>query len=388
MAESPVGTQFAPAERAGHEQIVKESHYFNSGSPISTLLNLVPDVILILNKQRQVVFANRAAIEFAAVDDMEDLLGMRPGELLHCKHSHESDNGCGTTTFCRYCGAVHAILESQDHKSAVEECRVTVEKEGHEEAVDLRVWARPLEVGEDLLTFFAITDIADEKRRQFLERIFLHDIMNTATALRGFSWLLHENEEDRESRRNYGDRISYLTERMIQEIQAHRQLLAAESGELKPQVQRVNSYVILQDTYFNYCRPELLERRLLHSSEGSAAVDMETDPTLLSRVLENMVKNAIEASVPGDVVTMGCREDGEDIIFWVHNPTYMPENIRSQIFNRSFSTKGPGRGLGTYSIKYLTEKYMGGHASFTSSEQAGTQFEVRYPRNWRGGRAN
>jgi signal transduction histidine kinase len=383
-----LATQFAPAERADRARVLEISHYFNSGSPLSTLLNLVPEAILILNRQRQVVFANRAALEFAGAEEMESVLGMRPGELLHCKHAEETAGGCGTTAFCHYCGAVNAILESQEGEPAVEECRVTVEKGGVDESMDLRVWARPLELQDESLTFFAITDIADEKRREFLERIFLHDIMNTATALRGFSWLLTADADDEQSRRDYQDRIALLTERMINEIQAHRQLIAAENGELKLAVQRVNSYALLQDTFSAYCHPDVLDRRLLRSMQDSAVADFASDPTLLTRVLGNMVKNAIEASAPGDMVTMGCREEGDEVVFWVHNPTYMPENVRLQVFNRSFSTKGPGRGLGTYSIKYLTEKYLGGGVSFTSSEADGTTFEARYPIQWRGGRAN
>lgn len=383
-----IGTQFAPAERAGADQLSTQSHYFNSGSPIATLLNFVPGVVLILNQQRQVVFANRAALAFAGANELEDVLGLRPGELMHCKHSGETEGGCGTTDFCRYCGAVNAILKSQEGENAVEECRILVERLKGEEAFDLRVYAHPLEVEHDPMTFLAITDIADEKRRDFLEKIFLHDIMNTATALRGFSWLLHDSEEDMEIHRTYGDRISLLTERMINEIQSHRQLLAAERGELKPAVQFVNSYVMLQDTFAIYSRPEMIERRLLHSSATSAAVNMETDPALLSRVLGNMVKNAIEATDPGELVTMGCREEGEEVVFWVHNPSFMPDNVRLQIFNRSFSTKGPGRGLGTYSIKFLTEQYLGGSVTFSTSEEVGTQFEARYPVKWRGGRGN
>jgi hypothetical protein len=62
-----------------------------------------------------------------------------------------------------------------------------VAKGGMEEALALRVWARPLELEHDRLMFLAITGIADEKRRDFLERIFPHDIMNTAT---GLAWIL------------------------------------------------------------------------------------------------------------------------------------------------------------------------------------------------------
>ncbi len=65
--------------------------------------------------------------------------------------------------------------------------------------------------------------------------------------------------------------------------------------------------------------------------------------------------------------------------FEVHNPAYMPRDIQLQVFQRSFSTKGEGRGLGTYSIKLLTERYLCGTVSFKSSPEEGTVFRVEYP---------
>jgi signal transduction histidine kinase len=63
----------------------------------------------------------------------------------------------------------------------------------------------------------------------------------------------------------------------------------------------------------------------------------------------------------------------------VHNPAYIPRNVQIQLFLRSFSTKGAGRGLGTYSLKLLGERYLGGHVSFVSDEQEGTVFTLTVP---------
>ena len=51
-----------------------------------------------------------------------------------------------------------------------------------------------------------------------------------------------------------------------------------------------------------------------------------------------------------------------------------PVDAQLQIFQRSFSTKGSGRGVGTYSIKLLGEQYLRGRVGFTSSETDGTAF--------------
>ncbi len=372
-------TLYAPAERAAPEALEKQRRYFSDAWFFGELLHFVPDMVMILNPQRQVVYVNRAVLEAVGAKDVGPLVGKRPGEVLRCRHSDQTEGGCGTTAACRYCGAVNAVLRSQVGRFAVEEWRLLVEREEGEAALDLRVWASPMQAGGEPFTFLAIGDISEEKRRLFLERIFLHDVMNTASALRGFSTLLGVEALDADTRGDFSRRVAALSNRIIDEIEAHRVLVAAEHGELVVAVKPLDSLQLLTEVFDAYNRPDVLDERALAIAAGSAAVGFESDPTLLRRVLGNMVKNALEASIPGERVTLGCRAEGERVAFWVHNPTYMPEKIQLQVFNRSFSTKGTNRGLGTYSMKFLTERYLGGTIAFTSGEEEGTTFTAQYP---------
>jgi signal transduction histidine kinase len=70
--------------------------------------------------------------------------------------------------------------------------------------------------------------------------------------------------------------------------------------------------------------------------------------------------------------------------FGVHNPSVMPRSVQLQVFQRSFSIKYAGRGLGTYSMKLLTEQYLSGHVSFVSDEAQGTTFIAAFPVAWGG----
>jgi sensor histidine kinase regulating citrate/malate metabolism len=63
----------------------------------------------------------------------------------------------------------------------------------------------------------------------------------------------------------------------------------------------------------------------------------------------------------------------------VHNPTYIEEDIQLQVFNRYFSTKGLNRGLGTYSMKLLTEGYLQGKLYFNTDPVKGTTFFLTIP---------
>ncbi len=58
--------------------------------------------------------------------------------------------------------------------------------------MDVRVVSTPIELGGERFTIMALTDISDEKRRQALERVFFHDLLNTAGAVMGYAELLRE----------------------------------------------------------------------------------------------------------------------------------------------------------------------------------------------------
>ncbi len=46
---------------------------------------------------------------------------------------------------------------------------------------------------------------------------------------------------------------------------------------------------------------------------------------------------------------------------------------------RDSSLKGSGRGLGAYSMKLLSERYLGGQVTFDTSPAEGTTFRAFYP---------
>ena len=110
----------------------------------------------------------------------------------------------------------------------------------------------------------------------------------------------------------------------------------------------------------------------------SEPLPLISDKLLLQRVLVNMLKNALEAVHPGQVVTVSSDAVNGGVSFVVHNPGSIPREVQLQIFQRSFSTKSPDRGLGTYSMKLLGESVLGGRVTFASGPE-GTEFNLWLP---------
>ncbi|RPI69650.1 MAG: ATP-binding protein [Ignavibacteriales bacterium] len=115
--------------------------------------------------------------------------------------------------------------------------------------------------------------------------------------------------------------------------------------------------------------------------KGSENMDFFTDKVLIRRILSNMMKNAVEATEDNKPVKIGCKRNKDFIEFSIRNPGYMEKEVQLQIFQRSFTTKGFDRGIGTYSMKLLCENYLMGKISFTSSKEEGTTFYCSIPVN-------
>lgn len=376
MVQNPLPTQFAPAERSSDEKLQLQIKRFQENADFRLVADANPNILLILNQERQMVYGNRRLMESFNKVDLLFAIGLRPGELFDCIHSSETEGGCGTTEFCRTCGAVKAICTGLNGQVDVQECRINQKNSG--EALDLRVYTTPLQIDGDMYTFFVITDISNEKRRDVLERVFFHDVLNTAGGLDGLLGQL-ETVSDISELQSLQKELHTVSRELIDEIAGQRELLAAEKNEIVSQMDTLNSRELLANLISSYQAHEVARGKRLVVDERTAQSEFMSDKTLLGRVVGNMIKNALESSSVGETVTAGCEIGEQTLRFWVHNPRYIPRSIQLQLFQRSFSTKGSGRGLGTYSMKLLGERYLKGKVSFLSDPEMGTTFQIEIP---------
>ncbi|MFO7726585.1 MAG: HAMP domain-containing sensor histidine kinase [Oceanipulchritudo sp.] len=371
----PQSTFFAPAERSSEEELQAQIGLFQSDDLYRGFGNALPVIYLILNANRQVVYANDRVLEALDLNEFSCVYGRRPGELFNCVHASEEAGGCGTSRYCENCGAVQAILGAQSGSRTIKECRLNIEGSL---AADFRVMATPMERNGYRFTIFTLEDIQHEKRREALERTFFHDLLNTAGGLSGLVEIL-EIIDDEQEKEEVLTLLKKGSQRLIEEIHSGRALSQAESGQLVlNRAPHALLGLISEIIQFYESYPVARNRRLC-LSEATEPITAETDRPLLMRVVANLLKNALEASQEGGVVTVGLRKVGNEAVITVHNQTAVPPRVRQQIFERSFSTKGAGRGIGTYSVKLFTEKYLEGRVWFESSGEKGTTFSVALP---------
>jgi signal transduction histidine kinase len=103
------------------------------------------------------------------------------------------------------------------------------------------------------------------------------------------------------------------------------------------------------------------------------------DSSYITRIMYNLVTNAVQAMPKGGNLTIHAYKEVNDAVITVKDTGVgIPENVRSKLFTPMFTTKSKGQGFGLAVIKRMTEA-LGGTVTFVSEEGKGTTFIVSLP---------
>jgi len=374
-----------PSQRLPRKDLLVQLARARAESTLAPVLDAMADMAAVLNERRQVVFANRAMLDFAGSGSVEETCGLRPGEVLACVHAREAGDGCGDAEGCRFCGAAAAVRETlRTGAPATRECRMTTGVDSRAAALDLLARATPFEIDGRRFVLLFLSDTSPGKRRAALERIFFHDILNTVSSFTLYLDMLKAGALDEQARRLI-ERLASIATTLVEEIQGQKVLVSAENRTLSVQRDLIESRGLVERLVQQLEGQDVARGRRIVIAGFSEAFTFVSDDSLVKRVLANMLKNALEACPEGDAVTISFRPDADGRVrFEVHNPIPMPPEVAPQVFQRSFSTKGADRGLGTWSMKLFAEEYLGGAVSFQTDRERGTTFSLVLPRKPKG----
>jgi len=273
---------------------------------------------------------------------------------------------------------VGAVLEcSAQRRAVLRECRVQTLARADGGALDVRLHASPLRLGGHDLVVVGLENIADGKRRVLLERLVFGELLAGAREVRAAAARLEPGAagEAAEGLRVIAGRSGAMVDR----IEAQHALLAAERGELEVQPALLDLAAFLGHRLEAARREPVAEGRTLRF-ESVKHCPVESDPAILARALDGLVRNALEATPPGGTVEVTCEYDHEIATVAVHNDGVMPAEVQLQVFQRSFSTRGEeGRGVGTWAARLFAERYLGGRLAFMSEPRVGTLFVLMLP---------
>lgn len=369
-------TYFAAPEKVSDEELAREIKIVSDNQVVSGLLTLTRGLLAIVDEHRQIVALNYSFLNMLGIDDPAEILGLRPGEALQCIHADNEPAGCGTTKFCSSCGAAIAIVSSLEQNRPVERiCSLSVNRGDKISDIVFLVRSHPINIDQRRFLLIFLQDITQQHQRAALERAFFHDINNMLSMLLVATELLVEKNPSK-----LANTIHKSSLRLHKEIAIQRCLLESETCNYQLVWHEISTEQILTDLHAFFANHPVARKKYIEFQKDSPYILFKTDVSLLSRVLCNMIINALEATEENGVVKIWIEQEGNQLHFCVWNAQEIPAEIVNRIFQRNFSTKKQsGRGIGTFSMKLFGEEILGGQVSFTTSEKEGTVFRFSLP---------
>ncbi len=115
------------------------------------------------------------------------------------------------------------------------------------------------------------------------------------------------------------------------------------------------------------------------TSFGAGLDSIMIDSDIMHRIMDNLVKNAVEAMPEGGKLSIRAEKEGDDIVINVGDTGVgIPEESKGRIFSPLYTTKAGGMGLGLTYCRRAVET-QGGSIDFESKVGAGTNFTIKLP---------
>ena len=333
-----------------------------------TLLEHIPSGILVWDGQGRILLANHAALQ---------LLGYN--FLNHTRQIEE-----------KY-PEFRQVTASQDSRH-LSDMRINTGQEHRQ----LAIVRSHMVLQEQQITLLSLQDIReqlDEKESESwirLTHVLTHEIMNSIAPITSLSETLSsyfETDGIAKSKEELSDQTIQKTIKGLSIVKRRGKSLLhfAESYRkltfIPTPVIRPFAFAEFADNLHHLFQPELAAGNIrLETEIVPHHLTVNADEELLSQVVINLIKNAIQAleGQPGGIIRLYAREARQTQIEVTDNGQGIPPEILKDIFVPFFTTKTSGSGIGLSLSRQIIYLH-GGELTATSSPGQETRFSISLP---------
>jgi signal transduction histidine kinase len=241
-------------------------------------------------------------------------------------------------------------------------------------------------IGLAVQTYATERALESRKRREEYLSFVAHDLRTPLNAVSLAASVLEETFRDGDAREDT-ERMLKTLQRNVQQVRRRVEKIIQENANLCAE-----AGIKLERREFDLwplVEALIYDLRPLAKTSGTQLVNevpdhlvVYADASLLKRVFQNLISNAIRHTAHGRVV-LGARESSSDgtVDCWViDDGAGIPKEKLERIFDEleSDSADGSGVGLGLAIIKSFVEAH-GGHVSVESRRGMGTKFRFTLP---------
>jgi len=206
-----------------------------------------------------------------------------------------------------------------------------------------------------------------------------HDIRSPLQTVEGAIYLAKEEIKALSSRTQEIDNIEEMLNAIHEETTYVNKIvsdLQDYARLLEPQLEEIDTRQLISNTLAAVHIPSTIE---VSVTVEQNCCTMIADPTMMKRILANLVTNALQAMPDGGKLTMTAFRKQEEVHLCVQDTGQgIPDENRAKVFQPLFSTKAKGQGFGLAVVKRLVEAHNG-TISFDSEVGKGTTFAVAIP---------
>lgn len=221
-----------------------------------------------------------------------------------------------------------------------------------------------------LITVFSLQSTYKSTQNQVwagMAKETAHQLGTPVSSLQGWVVLLKESKEN--------EMITHEIEKDVERLK----LVSERFGKIGsiPQLE-LHDVVKLVDDMTDYIRKRASDKVTIKVIKDKPQMLIPVSPTLFDWVIENLLKNALDAMDGKGSITVNLREEEKQVIIDV---TDTGKGIASQnigrVFKPGFTTKKRGWGLGLSLSKRIIDQYHKGHLYVKHSELGrGTTFRI------------
>lgn len=214
-----------------------------------------------------------------------------------------------------------------------------------------------------------------EQRKNDLIVYLAHDLKTPLTSVIGYLTLLRDEPQiSKELQDKYRGIALDKALRLEDLINEFFDITRFNLTHLELEKESINLTRMLEQIMFEF-NPILTEKNLSWNTQLSPDIQLVCDPDKLERVIDNLLRNAINYSYPETGIMVSLKEQDKQVILTVKNQgkTIPPENL-SRIFDQFFrldssrATATGGAGLGLAIANEIVELHGGTILSESADE--------------------
>lgn len=226
----------------------------------------------------------------------------------------------------------------------------------------------------------------DKAKTEFVS-LASHQLRTPLTAIKWYAEMLSDEKKSKltDTQRKYLKQVTDGNERMIELVNDLLNVSRLDLGTFSVEPKMID-IVQLAQSIVSDLGPLIHTKQIKLTQDYAKDIPkVNTDPTLMRVVVENILSNSIKYTPQKGKVDIAIKKDKQNFMISIKDSGMgIPKNQHDKIFTKLFradnatSSAAEGTGLGLYMVKGIVDN-AGGKIWFESQENKGTTFFVEMP---------